>query len=81
VSNIHATADARAHQISAFFTTAIDVAATVEGTIQGLAMRIVAAIEQRILRRRLTRLPDHMLLDLGFERDWDGAIRSLRDLD
>ena len=44
-------------------------------------MRMVAAIERRFMQRRLTRLSDHMLNDLGFERDWDGSIRSLRDVD
>lgn len=75
VSNIHATADTSSHQSPAF-TTAVE---SLRATIQTLALRIIASIEQRFLRRRLTRLSDHMLRDLGFERDWDGSIRSLRD--
>lgn len=79
MSNIHAIADTSSHQGPAFITTALKMAAALRATIHTLALRIVASIEQRFLRRRLTRLSDHMLRDLGFERDWDGSIRSLPD--
>lgn len=81
MSNIHATADARDHQMSSALGTAIEVAATLRATIHAFVMRIVAAIEQRVTQRRLASRSDHMLRDFGFERDWDGSIRSLRDLD
>jgi hypothetical protein len=81
VSNVHATADASDHHIQSALTTAIEVATTVEANIQAFAMRVVVAIEQRLTQWRLARLSNHMLRDLGFERDWDGAIRPLRDLD
>ena len=81
MSNLHATADARDHQTAAFSTAAVEVAATVGARIQGFAMHITAAIEQRFTQRRLTRLSKHMLRDLGFERDWEGAIHPLRDAD
>jgi len=79
VSNIHAIADTSDYQVSSALNIVVDVATTLNATIRALAMRVVAAIEQRFTQRRLTRLSDHMLRDLGFERDWDGSIRSLRD--
>lgn len=81
MSNIHATADARDHQTPAFLTTAVEVAAALQVTTRDLVMRIFAAIEQRSTQRRLVGLSDHLLRDFGFERDWDGSIRSLRDVD
>lgn len=81
MSNIHAIAEASDHQTPAFITASVEAIAIVCATIRTLVLRIVASIEQRFLRRRLTRLSDHMLRDLGFERDWDGSIRSLRDVD
>ena len=81
MSNIHATADASVHQVSSALTTVVDVTATLQATVRTVAMRIVAAIEQRFMQRRLTRLSNHMLRDLGFERDWDGTIRPLREAD
>jgi uncharacterized protein YjiS (DUF1127 family) len=80
VSNIHATADVRDHQASAFLATAVEVAATLQVTIRAFVVRQVAALEQRFTQRQLARFSDHMLRDFGFERDWDGSIRSLRDV-
>lgn len=79
MSNFHATADVRDHQIPSAFGTAVEVAATLRATIRAFAMLMMVAIQQRFMERRLTRLSDHMLRDLGYERDWDGSIRSLRD--
>ena len=61
------------------------------GTFKGLgALRngasaaltsVRGSIERRKTQRYLARLSDHLLRDFGFERDWDGTIRSLRDGD
>lgn len=79
MSNSHATAYASDHQIPSAFGTAVEVAATLRATIRAFTMLMIAAIQQRFMERRLTRLSDHMLRDLGYEHDWDGSIRSLPD--
>ena len=38
-------------------------------------------IEDHWAQRRIARFSSHTLRDIGFERDWDGTIRSLRDAD
>ena len=38
-----------------------------------------AVIERRKTERFIARLPDHLLHDFGYERDWDGTVRSMRD--
>ena len=48
--------------------------ATAAGTLR-------AAMVNRWTARRIERLSDHMLRDFGFERDWDGTIRAVRDAD
>lgn len=40
----------------------------------GLAMRTTAAFERRRTLRRISRLSDRRLQDIGLERDWDGSI-------
>jgi len=47
--------------------------------VNALAASIQAAIDRRQTQRFIARLPDHLLQDFGYERDWDGTIRSLRD--
>lgn len=79
MSNFHATAYASDHQIQSAFGTAVEAAATLRATIRAFAMLMIAAMQQRVMEWRLTRLSDHMLRDLGYEHDWDGSIRSLRD--
>lgn len=81
MSNPHAAAGASDHQSPLAFSTAIEMAAAVRAIIWAVAMRIFASIEQHWMQRRLIRLSDHVLRDFGFERDWDGSIRSLRDAD
>ena len=51
----------------------------VRALITALTASLQAAIEGRQTQRFITRLPDHLLQDFGYERDWDGTIRSLRD--
>ncbi|NLS18562.1 hypothetical protein HGP16_18550 [Rhizobium sp. P40RR-XXII] len=36
--------------------------------------RLVAAIRYHADMRRLARVSDHILQDIGFERDWNGAV-------
>ncbi|MBZ9756314.1 DUF1127 domain-containing protein [Mesorhizobium sp. ESP6-5] len=42
--------------------------------MSGLAMRSAAAFERRRTLRRISRLSDRRLHDIGLERDWDGSI-------
>jgi hypothetical protein len=42
--------------------------------MSGLAMRSTAAFERRRALRRISRLSDRRLHDIGLERDWDGSI-------
>ncbi|TPK93041.1 DUF1127 domain-containing protein [Mesorhizobium sp. B2-4-12] len=42
--------------------------------ISGLARRSAATFERRRTLRRISRLSDHRLRDIGLERDWDGSI-------
>ena len=42
--------------------------------MSGLAIRSTAAFERRRTLRRLSRLSDRRLRDIGFERDWDGSV-------
>ena len=60
------------------------VRATLEATTATIATAtgtLRAAIVNRWTARRIERLSDHMLRDFGFERDWDGTIRAVRDAD
>jgi hypothetical protein len=40
----------------------------------GLAVRSTAAFERRRVLRRISRLSDRRLQDIGLDRDWDGSI-------
>ncbi|AGB45481.1 DUF1127 domain-containing protein [Mesorhizobium sp. B2-3-14] len=42
--------------------------------MSGLATRSLAAFERRRTLRRISRLSDRRLHDIGLERDWDGSI-------
>ena len=42
--------------------------------MSGLAIRSTAAFERHRALRRVARLSDHRLQDIGLERDWDGSI-------
>jgi len=76
VSIYHASADTADHldlgQVRACFEAALVVLTTSAGSLR-------AAIVNRWTARHLERRSDHMLRDLGFERDWDGTIRRLPD--
>ncbi|MER9140247.1 DUF1127 domain-containing protein [Mesorhizobium sp. M0830] len=47
---------------------------SISAAISGLALRTSVAVERRRALRRVARLSDHRLYDIGFERDWDGSI-------
>lgn len=42
--------------------------------MSGLAKRSTAAFERQRALRRISRLSDRRLRDIGLERDWDGSI-------
>ena len=81
MSNVHAYADSADHLAPAPLSAPIDVFRTLGNAIETTAAALRTAVLHRWTQRRLTRLSDHMLRDFGFERDWDGTIRSLRDAD
>ena len=58
-----------------------DVVTALRNAILAASAAFRSAAMQWWTRRRIARLSDRMLRDFGFERDWDGSIRSLRDLD
>ena len=64
MSNLHAYTDDCAAP-----STAFDFASIVRDALA----RIAAAVAKR-WPRDLHRYPDHLLADMGFERDWDGTI-------
>jgi hypothetical protein len=76
VSIYHAPADTavRIAPVRASVEATTAAIATATGTLR-------AAIVNRWTARRIERLSDHMLRDFGFERDWDGTIRAVRDAD
>lgn len=78
MSLYHASAD------TAGQTNIAPVRAALEATTAAIASATVTlrtAIVNRWTARRIERLSDHMLRDFGFERDWDGTIRAVRDAD
>jgi hypothetical protein len=76
VSNYHAYADTCDDLAPASLRPRVDA---LRHAIATAATRLVAIIEHRLARQRIARLSDHMLRDSGFERDWDGTVRPLRD--
>jgi hypothetical protein len=79
VSNYHAYADEADHFAAASIRAPIDVLRTLGKAVATSTAALRTAVLRRWTQRRLTRLSDHMLRDFGFERDWDGTIRSIRD--
>ena len=76
MSNIHAYAD---NHIALNLAPVFDGIGRVRTLMVGFASSIQAAIQRRQTQRYIATLPDHLLQDFGYERDWDGTIRSLRD--
>jgi len=76
MSNIHACADEHA---ALNLAPSFDGMGRVRRLIMALAPSIQAAIARWQTERFIARLPDHLLQDFGYERDWDDTIRSLRD--
>ena len=76
MSNVHAYAD---NHIALNLAPVFDGVGRVRPVIAALASSMRAAIERRRTQRYIATLPDHLLQDFGYERDWDGTIRSLRD--
>ena len=76
MSNLHAYAD---DHVTLNLVPSFGGIGRVRTLIAALAASIQGAIERRQTQRFIARLPDHLLQDFGYERDWDGTIRSLRD--
>jgi hypothetical protein len=80
VSNYHAYAS-NDELISAPLRAALGTIDALRAAVIHAVVATRTAIVDRWTQRRLARLSNHMLRDLGFERDWDGTVRSLRDAD
>ena len=78
MSIYHASADTADHINFAPVRAALEATAAAIATAAGT---LRAAMVNRWTARRIERLSDHMLRDFGFERDWDGTIRAVRDAD
>jgi hypothetical protein len=76
VSTIHAYAN---DHMTLNLVPSFSGSGRVRALITALAASIQAAIERRQTQRFMANLPDHLLQDFGYQRDWDGTIRSLRD--
>lgn len=53
-----------------------DAMLTLQGFAGAIAARMVA-LSQRRRTPNMTRFADHLLADMGFERDWDGSIMRI----
>lgn len=76
MSNLHAYAD---DHVALNLVPSFGGLGRVRTLVIALASSIQTAIERRQTQRFISRLPDRLLQDFGYERDWDGTIRSLRD--
>ena len=76
MSNLHAYAD---DHVTLNLVPSFGGIARVRTLLAALAVSIRTAIERRQTQRFIASLPDHLLQDFGYERDWDATIRSLRD--
>jgi hypothetical protein len=81
VSNYHAYPATQTDLAAAPARAAIDAMVALRSALLTAAGAIHTALVGWWTRRYIARLSDHMLRDFGFERDWDGSIRSLRDAD
>lgn len=75
MSNYHASIDAN-HQPARVHATTLDVIASLSGTVLAGVARLATEFGPR-RSRDLSQLSDHLLRDLGFERDWDGSINPI----
>jgi hypothetical protein len=71
VSGNHAYADA--FPAPATTSDLSNVAAVFMGAVRASVARLAATIARR-RSRDLSRYSDHLLADIGFERDWDGSV-------
>ena len=81
MSIYHATTDAGDDFTPASLRAPLNVLATLANAARPIIAGLRATIERRLAMQRISRMSDHMLADFGFERDWDGTIRSNRDAD
>ena len=81
MSNYHATAHFGDTVTATSLRPALGALRVLNAAVGAIGAALHAAIIRRWTQRRLAKLSDHMLRDFGFERDWDGSIRSLRDAD
>ena len=76
MSSIHLYADDASEPNAVAVST---ILATIGAAAKAAVVSIVAVVERRRTQRFIARLPDHLLADFGYERDWDGTIRARRE--
>ena len=81
MSNYHATADFGDTVTATSLRPVLGALRALNAVGRAIGAALQSVIVRRWTQRRLAKLSDHMLRDFGFERDWDGSIRSLRDAD
>ncbi|GGF33861.1 hypothetical protein GCM10011321_26260 [Youhaiella tibetensis] len=79
--SIHHIPDTRTDVLAAPHRATVEADGAVRTAIFAIVGIVRSVIVNRWTERRLTHLSDHMLRDFGFEREWDGTIRPLRDAD
>jgi hypothetical protein len=76
MSNLHAYAD---DFVAPNAVTAGGIVAAIGTAATAAVASVWAVVERRRALRHIARLPDHLLRDFGYERDWDGTVRPLGD--
>jgi len=80
VSNYHANVVV-CDDLAPTFPHPLDAVNALRNVALSAVASVLGGMQRRLTEQRFARLSDHMLRDFGYERDWDGTIRSLRDAD
>lgn len=74
MSNIHAYLQPCHQMAPASERTPLDAIESLRIAVTETAARLFAGFQHRRTMQRIARFSDHRLQDMGFERDWDGAV-------
>ncbi|OEO32953.1 hypothetical protein VW23_009070 [Devosia insulae DS-56] len=77
MSNYHAYADDCQAATVSGWQAAADLAAALRSGFRTAIAPLHNAMLRRATEQRVADFPDHLLRDLGYERDWDGAIHPV----
>jgi hypothetical protein len=78
MSNIYALIDASDHAAVSMGRRVSRAIKSLRSKTTGIAVSLHAKIQHRQMLRRYERFSDHVLQDLGFERDWDRSILPIK---